>query len=137
MSTNLKGVSSMKLHRDLGITQKSAWYMAHRIREAWDDAQEPFDGEVEVDESFFGCIEGNKHNKKKQKAGRGTVGKTAVVGMKDRETNKIIMVGYNIEALHHEGLIEARIPFERTGQWACWTVGVLDSDPYRERSGVS
>ncbi|MCY4583850.1 MAG: IS1595 family transposase [Chloroflexi bacterium] len=37
MSTNLKGVSSMKLHRDLGITQKSAWFMEHRIRETWND----------------------------------------------------------------------------------------------------
>ena len=90
VTTNLKGVSSMKLHRDLGITQKAAWHMLHRIRTAYMEANDLFDGEVEVDETFFGGIEGNKHNKKKQKAGRGTVGKTAVVGMKDRETNKIM-----------------------------------------------
>ena len=89
MSTNLKGVSSMKLHRDLGITQKSAWFMLHRIREAWDDAQGPFDGEVEADESFFGGKEPNKHASKKLRAGRGTVGKTVVVGIKDRETNQV------------------------------------------------
>lgn len=88
-STNLKGVSSMKLHRDLGITQKSAWYLAHRIRETWDDATEKFAGEVEVDESYFGGKEGNKHASKKLNAGRGTVGKTAVVGMKNRETNQV------------------------------------------------
>ena len=35
MNTGIKGVSSMKLHRDLGITQKTAWHLAHRIREAW------------------------------------------------------------------------------------------------------
>ena len=46
-ATNLKGVSSMKLHHDLGITQKSAWYMAHRIREMWDDSTERFAGSVE------------------------------------------------------------------------------------------
>ena len=40
MSTNLKGVSFMKLHRDLGITQKSAWHLAHRIRESWTDIKE-------------------------------------------------------------------------------------------------
>ncbi len=52
-STNLKGVSSMKLHRDLGITQKAAWHLSHRIRETWDDAVDTFAGEVEVDEAYF------------------------------------------------------------------------------------
>ena len=49
-STNLKGVSSMKLHRDLGITQKSAWHLARRIREAWDVTADRFAGLVEADE---------------------------------------------------------------------------------------
>ena len=88
-STNLKGVSSMKLHRDLGITQKSAWYLAHRIRETWDDSAERFAGPVEVDETYIGGKERNKHESKKMKAGRGTVGKTAVVGVRDRETGKV------------------------------------------------
>ena len=54
MGTNLKGVSSMKLHRDLKITQKSAWYMAHRIRDSWAEGHDLFQGSVEVDESYFG-----------------------------------------------------------------------------------
>lgn len=55
MITNVKGVSSMKLHRDLGITQKSAWFMAQRIREGWaNDAPQPMEGPVEVDETFIG-----------------------------------------------------------------------------------
>ena len=88
-STNLKGVSSMKLHRDLGITQKAAWHMEHRIQECWNAAADQFAGPVEADETYIGGKEGNKHADKKLNAGRGTVGKTAVVGVKDRATNRV------------------------------------------------
>ena len=54
VTTNLKGVSSMKLHRDLGITQRSAWFLAHRLREAWKDQGSQFTGPVEVDETYIG-----------------------------------------------------------------------------------
>ena len=88
-TTGIKGTSSMKLHRDLGISQKSAWFMAHRLRDAWNGKMASFSGPVEVDETYIGGREANKHNSKKLKSGRGAVGKVAVVGVKDRKTNQV------------------------------------------------
>ena len=89
MTTGLKGVSSMKLHRDLDVTQKTAWHLSMRIRETFEDDRVAFQGPVEVDETYMGGKKKNKHQSKKLRAGRGAVGKVAVVGMKDRETNRI------------------------------------------------
>ena len=72
----------MKLRRDLGITQKTAWHLEHRIRQGWSELIASFFGPVEADETYIGGKEGNKHASKKLRAGRGAVGKTAVVGVK-------------------------------------------------------
>ena len=91
--TSLKSVSSMKLQRDIGVSQPTAWFMLHRIREAWaGDGEGPFDGPVEFDETYVGGKRRNMSNAKRKElagTGRGAVGKTAVVGAKDRDTNKV------------------------------------------------
>jgi len=91
--TSLKGVAAMKLHRDIKVAYKTAWFMQQRIREAF-RAEGPaiFDGPVEVDESYFGGKRANMSNARRKElegAGRGPVGKTAVVAAKDRETKQV------------------------------------------------
>ena len=57
--TSLKGVSSMKLHRDIGVPQKTAWFMLQRIRKAWEGDDKLFAGPAEIDETYFGGKESN------------------------------------------------------------------------------
>ena len=91
LTTGVKGTSSLKMHHDLGVTAKTAWHLAHRIRESWAKAATPgrAEGPAEIDEAYFGGRERNKHWDKKLKAGRGTVGKVPVAGVLDRATNTI------------------------------------------------
>ena len=89
-TTNLKGVSSLKLHRELGIGQKAAWFMLHRLRSAVHTGSGMFSGPVEFDEVYMGGKRKNmSKSKRKALKGRGASGKTAVVGAKDRKTNKV------------------------------------------------
>lgn len=88
-NTEIKGVSSMKVHRALGVTQKTAWYLGHRVRDCWEDLNPDFGGPVEADEAYFGGEEGNKHASQRRGVGGGTAGKTTVAGLKDRATGKV------------------------------------------------
>ena len=90
--TSLKGISSMKLHRDIGVKQQTAWFMLHRIRQAWAGGRNGprFSGPVEVDETYIGGKRRNMSKAKRAKlTGRGAVGKMAVAGAKDRATNRV------------------------------------------------
>ena len=92
VTTSLKGVSSMRLHRDLGVTQRTAWFMLHRIRAAWTQTGgELFEGPVEIDETFVGGRARNMHAARRREViqGRGAVGKCVVVGAKDRATGRV------------------------------------------------
>ncbi len=88
MTTARKGIPSTQVARELGITQKSAWFLCQRIRETWIAQNVEGDGGmgpvVEVDETYIGGKDKNRHGSKKQKVGGGSAGKAAVVGIRDR-----------------------------------------------------
>jgi transposase-like protein len=101
------GISSYEIHRAIGVTQKTAWFMLHRIRLAMETGSiEKLSGNVEVDETFIGGKAKNMHIKKRKEAirGRGSVGKTAVFGALERKGRVLAKVieSTNRETLHAE-----------------------------------
>ena len=89
LTTSKKGMSSYQLANLLGVQQKTAWYLAHRIREASLDQQLPlFRGPVEADETYIGGLEQNKHRDKRL-GEEWQTGKSTVFGLRDRRTGRV------------------------------------------------
>lgn len=114
--TARKGISSMQLAKEIGVTQKSAWFMLQRLREACStpDNQDKLRGVIEIDECFIGGKERNKHERKKLKAGRGSVGKTAVLGMRERKGRVRAMVVQSTDIETIQPAIHANVEVNST-----------------------
>ncbi|MYB43812.1 MAG: IS1595 family transposase [Acidimicrobiia bacterium] len=134
--TSLKGVSSMKLHRDIGVCQKTAWFMQQRLREAFSGLvpEGEMVGPIEVDETYIGGKERNKHAAKRQNLGRGPVGKAAIVGARDRHTGQVVAtVVPNTRAATLQGFVEER----RIPNAPVYTDGAIAYDGLANREAVS
>lgn len=85
LRTAKKGLSSVALAEQLGVCQKTAWFLAHRIREAWADQNEPLTGTVEADETYVGGKERNRHLDRKNQ-----IPKVPVVGARERASGRVV-----------------------------------------------
>lgn len=118
MCSSKKGFSANQLHRTLEITYKSAWFMAHRIREAMTERGiDPIGGAgkvVEVDETYVGGKEKNKHANKKTRAGRGAVGKSPVVSLVERNGRVRSMHVSNVTGKNLKDVMESHVHKDST-----------------------
>lgn len=127
LSTTSKGISSIQLAKHVGVTQKTAWFMDHRIRETMQQNKGQLfgDGPKEVDETFIGGLEKNKHKAKRLKLGTGGVGKTPVFGIRSRGGEVRARVVPNVRAETLQPLIKETVPQGQTVYTDSWVVGAF------------
>jgi transposase-like protein len=128
MVTARKGVSSLQLSKENGVTHKTAWFLEHRIRTACGNQIEKMLSRiVEVDETYIGGIEKNRHASKKRRVGRGPAGKVAIVGLRDRTGQVIAKVAKATDSETLQGAImQSTVP----GSTVC-------TDEHRSYIGLS
>ncbi|HUI31178.1 MAG TPA: IS1595 family transposase [Candidatus Acidoferrales bacterium] len=110
IANSKNGISSCEISRAIGVTQKTAWFMLHRIRQAMKSGSfEKLSGEVEIDETYFGGEARNMHYGKREVSGRGSVGKTIVVGLLERNGNARITTPRNAKKKTLQKIIRAEV----------------------------
>lgn len=111
ITSHKKGIASTQLAKDLGITQKSAWFVTHRLRHAirTQSFNRPLDGEIEADETFIGGKEKNKHACQRTGGKQGGAGKIAVLGILERGGELRTGVTPNLSAKSVQTVIRSNV----------------------------